>query len=134
MLWYLNQVKRLLGGFHSFMLEQFPRSKNSHVDLLATLATISRENLPKIILVEDYAIPAYDILTSVGVNFMRVGPSWMDPLVAFLKSGILPKDKTMAKRISRKAPYFVYPRIRNYTNTRIWDHTCCVLGHMCFTC
>ena len=123
----------IVRGFHSFMLEQFPQSKNSHVDLLATLATISRENLPKIILVEDYAIPAYDILTSVGVNFMRVGPSWMDPLVAFLKSGILPKDKTMAKRISRKAPDFVYPRIRNYTNTRIWDHTCWVFGHMCFT-
>ena len=69
MLWYLNQVKRLLGGFHSFMLEQFPRSKNSHVDLLATLATTSRENLPRIILVEDYVLPAYDVPVPVGVHF-----------------------------------------------------------------
>ena len=99
MLWYLNQVKRLLGGFHSFMLEQFPQSKNSHVDLLATLATISRENLPKIILVEDYAIPAYDILTSVGVNFMRVGPSWMDPLVAFLKVEYYPRTRPWQREL-----------------------------------
>ena len=58
MLWYLNQVKRLSRGFHSFTLEQVPRSKNSHDNLLATLATTSRENLPRIILVEDYALLA----------------------------------------------------------------------------
>lgn len=46
MLWYLNQVKRLLRDFHSFMLEQVPRSKNSYANLLAILATISREDLP----------------------------------------------------------------------------------------
>ncbi|XP_075665413.1 uncharacterized protein LOC142635083 [Castanea sativa] len=85
---------------------QVPRSKNSHVDSLATLATISRENLPRIILVEDYALPAYDISVSIGVNFTRVGPSWMDPLIAFLKSGILPEEKTKAERICRKASRF----------------------------
>lgn len=55
---------------------------------------------------EDYALPAYDIPVSVGVNFTRVGPSWMDPLVAFLKSGILLEEKTKAERIHRKASRF----------------------------
>ena len=44
MLWYLNQVKRLLSGFHSFTLEQVPRSRNSHADSLTTLTTSIREN------------------------------------------------------------------------------------------
>ena len=94
------------GDFHSFTLEQVPQSKNSHVDLLATLATTSRENFPRIILVEDYALPAYDVRVPVGVHFTRVGPSWMDPLYTFLKSGILPEDKTEAERIRRKASRF----------------------------
>ena len=69
MLWYLNQAKCLSGYFHSFTVEQVHRSKNSHVDLLATLATTSRENLPRIILVEDYVLPAYDVPVPVGVHF-----------------------------------------------------------------
>ena len=44
-----------------------------------------------------------NILVPVGVHFMRVSPSWMDPLVEFLKSGILLEDKTEAERIHRKA-------------------------------
>ena len=66
MLWYLNQVKHLSRGFHSFTLEQVPWSKNSHANSLATLATTSRENLPRIILVEDYALPTYDVSVPLG--------------------------------------------------------------------
>lgn len=69
MLWYENQVKRLSWGFHSFTLKQLSRSKNSHADSLATLATTSRENLPRIILMEDYVLHAYDIPSSIGVHF-----------------------------------------------------------------
>ena len=61
MLWYLNQIKHLLGGFHVFPLEQVTQSKNSRADLLAALATSSREKLRRIILVEDHATFAYDI-------------------------------------------------------------------------
>lgn len=75
MIWYLNQVKRLSGGFRSFTLEQVPRSKISHTNSLATLATTSKENLPKIILVEDYALPTYDVPVPVGFHFTRMGPS-----------------------------------------------------------
>jgi len=67
------------------LLEHVPRGKNSHVDSLTTLVAMSKENLPRIILVEDYALLAYDVPDPIGVNFLQVGPSWMDPLVAFLK-------------------------------------------------
>ena len=106
MLWYLNQVKRLSWGFHSFTLEQVPRSKNSHADSLATLATSSREKLPRIILVEDHETSAYDIQVPIRVHFTRVGPSWMDPVVTFLKNGTLPEDRVEAKKIRRKASRF----------------------------
>ena len=38
---YLNLVKYLQLGFKSFPLHQIPRSRNTHVDFLITLATSS---------------------------------------------------------------------------------------------
>ena len=35
-----------------------------------------------------------------------VRPSWMDPLVLFLKEGVLPNEKGDAEKIWRKAPCF----------------------------
>ena len=37
---------------------------------------------------------------------MRVGPSWMDLVVTFLKSGTLPEDRVKAEKIRRKALSF----------------------------
>ena len=42
----------------------------------------------------------------VWVHSIRVGPSWMDPLVLFLKNDTLPKDKNEADKIRRKASRF----------------------------
>ena len=38
---YLNQVRHLQSGFESFNLSQIPKSRNTHVDSLATLTTSS---------------------------------------------------------------------------------------------
>ena len=43
---------------------------------------------------------------SVGVHQIRVGPSWIDPIVMFLKDAALPNDKGEAEKIRRKAPRF----------------------------
>lgn len=39
------------------------------------------------------------------IHSIQVGPSWMDPLVVFLRSGSLPEDKIEAEKIRRKAPW-----------------------------
>ena len=62
-------MKCLLANFESFTLEQVPQSQNSHVDSLATLATLVGERLSRIILVENLVTPAYNKQTVVGVNF-----------------------------------------------------------------
>jgi len=49
---YLNRVKRLQLGFNFFSLSHALRSGNTHADSLATLATSSAGDLPRIILVE----------------------------------------------------------------------------------
>ena len=54
---YLGQVRRIQTKFESFDLSHIPRSGNTHVDSLATLATSSTHNLPRVIIVKDLCIP-----------------------------------------------------------------------------
>ena len=77
MQWYLNQLKQLQFDFETFSLEQVPQSRNSHTNLLATLATSIGGSLPRIILVENLVMFGYDNQTPVGVNKICAGPSWM---------------------------------------------------------
>jgi len=42
----------------------------------------------------------------VHVHQIRVGPSWMDHIVLFLKEDILLEDKSEADKVQRKAPRF----------------------------
>ena len=40
------------------------------------------------------------------IHQIRVGPSWMDSIVLFLKEDILPEIKSKADKVWRKAPWF----------------------------
>ena len=39
----------------------------------------------------------------IGVGNLHVGPSWMDPIVNFLKQGLLLEDKCEAEKVRRSA-------------------------------
>nr|XP_023892078.1 uncharacterized protein LOC112004088 [Quercus suber] len=97
---YLNQVR---SGFKSFIFSQVPRNKNTHADSMATLATSSAQSLPRVILIEDLYKPTEAKGAVVHIHQIRVGPSWMDPIVLFLKEDILPEDKFEAEKFRRKA-------------------------------
>ena len=45
-------------------------------------------------------------MEDLHVHNIRVGPSWMDPLVLFLKEDTLPEEKSEADKIRRKASRF----------------------------
>ena len=103
---YLTRVQHLQKNFESFDLQHLPRCGNTHADSLATLATSSAQNLPRIILVEDLSRPSEEKGKMVCVTHVRVGPSWMDPIIQFLSKDVLPEDKSEAEKIRRKAPRF----------------------------
>ena len=42
----------------------------------------------------------------VYIHQIRVGPSWMDSIILFLKENILPEEKSEANKVRRKAPRF----------------------------
>ena len=55
---------------------------------------------------EDLYKPSVAKREMIHVHNVRVGPSWMDPLVLFLKEDILPEEKSEANKIQRKASRF----------------------------
>ena len=103
---YLSQVRHLQSRFESFSVQHVPRSGNTHVDSLATLATSSAQSLPRIILIEDLCEPMEVKGEGVYVHQVRVGLSWMNPIVLFLKEDILPEEKSVADKVWIQAPRF----------------------------
>ena len=83
----------------SFNLQHIPRSGNTHADSLATLATSSAQSLPQVILIDDLCKPTEMKSEVVHIHQIRVGPSWMDSIVLFVKEDILPEEKLEANKV-----------------------------------
>ena len=103
---HLSQVRHLQSGFESFSLLHIPRNGNTHIDSIATLATSLVQSLPRVILIEDLCKPTEVKGRVVHVYRVRVGSSWMDPIVLYLKEDTLLEDKSEADKIRRKTPCF----------------------------
>ena len=103
----LSQVKRLQSDFDLFSLSHVSRSGNTHADSLATLATSSAGELPRIILVEHLDRANEVAKGMVCIHQVRVGPSWMDPIVKFLKDDILPEEKSEAEKKKKRSSILV---------------------------
>ena len=96
---YLNQAQHSQSSFELFTIQQILRSRNTHVDSLATLATSSGQDLPWVILVEDLHKPTEEKREKVQVHHIMVEPSWMNPLVMYLKEDTLPYEKGEVDKI-----------------------------------
>ena len=55
---------------------------------------------------EDLCKPSEAERNVVHVHQIRVGPSWIDPIVLFLKNDVLPESKSEADKIQSKTPWF----------------------------
>ena len=86
----MTQVKHLRKNFELFDLQHIPRGGNTHADSLATVATSSAQTLPRVILVEDLGKSSGEKGKMIYVPHVRVGPSWMDPIIQFLSKDVLP--------------------------------------------
>ena len=103
---YLRQVKSIQKNFEFFDLSHIPRGGNTHAGSLATLATSSAQDLPRVILIEDLCNPTPLHKDMPRIHQIKLGPSWMDPISLFLERDILPKEKSEAEKVRRKAPRF----------------------------
>ena len=82
---YLAKAKEPLSSFSATSIEVISRSKNSNVDALGKLALTRDANLLDAAFVECLDKPS--IHPQSGVMELTQEPSWMDLIVAYLKTG-----------------------------------------------
>ena len=96
---YLGQVRSIREKFEVFDLSHVPRSGNTHADSLATLATSSAQDLPRVVLVEELYTQALAHQGAPRIHQITLGPSWMDSISLFLEKDILPEEKSEADKV-----------------------------------
>ncbi|GJU48061.1 reverse transcriptase domain-containing protein [Tanacetum coccineum] len=102
MVMYLEKAKNPISGFANFSISQVPRSKNKKADALSKIASTSFAHLSKQVLVEvlkEKSIQEKEVVTVVEEE----GPTWMTPIVEYLRDGTLPDDKEEASKLCIKA-------------------------------
>ncbi|GKC08746.1 reverse transcriptase domain-containing protein [Tanacetum coccineum] len=102
MIKYLEKVKSLVSGFANFSISQVPISKNKKADALSKIVSTSFAHLSKQVLVEilkEKSIQEKEVATVVEED----GPTWMTPIMEYLKDGTLPYGKREASKLRIKA-------------------------------
>ncbi|GJU51535.1 reverse transcriptase domain-containing protein [Tanacetum coccineum] len=99
---YLEKAKSLISGFANFSISQVPRSKNKKANALSKIVSTSFAHLSKQVLVEvlkEKSIQEEEVVTVVEEE----GPTWMTPIMEYLKDGTLPNDRKEASKLRIKA-------------------------------
>ncbi|GKD30451.1 reverse transcriptase domain-containing protein [Tanacetum coccineum] len=102
MIKYLEKVKGLVSGFANFSISQVPRRKNKKADAKSKIASTSFAHLSKQVLVEvlqEKSIQEKEVTTVVEED----GPTWMTPIMKYLKDETLPGDRKEASKLRIKA-------------------------------
>ncbi|GKE73973.1 reverse transcriptase domain-containing protein, partial [Tanacetum coccineum] len=99
---YLEKDKSLIGGFANFSISQVPRSKNKKAGALSKIPSTSFAHLSKQVLVKilkEKSIQEKQVETVVEEE----GPTWMTPIIEYLKNETLPSDRKEASKLRIKA-------------------------------
>ncbi|GJS91355.1 reverse transcriptase domain-containing protein [Tanacetum coccineum] len=105
MIKYLEKVKSLVSGFASFSISQVSRSHNKKANALSKIASTSFAHLSKQVLVEvlqEKSIQEQEVAAVVEEE----GPTWMTPIIEYLKDEVLPDDKKEANKLRIKAKQY----------------------------
>uniref|UniRef100_A0A2N9FFW9 Integrase catalytic domain-containing protein n=1 Tax=Fagus sylvatica TaxID=28930 RepID=A0A2N9FFW9_FAGSY len=95
-------LQSLLDEFDSTHVTQIGREHNSHVDILAKLATALESDIQRTICIETLDQPSFQS-QEVSVCSISDQPSWMDLILKYIKNNELPDNKKEANMIKRKA-------------------------------
>ncbi|GKA99381.1 reverse transcriptase domain-containing protein [Tanacetum coccineum] len=104
---YLEKAKSLISGFAKFSIIQVPRSENKKADALSKIASTSFAHLSKQVLVEilkEKSIQEKEVEAIVEEE----GPTWMTPIIEYLKERTLPDDKKEASKLRIKARQYEF--------------------------
>ena len=110
MIQYLQLVRTMVSEFLYWSINKIPRAANSEADKLARYPSSLIPHSER----QDEGL-FLKVLTEKSINKkvqevlpIEEGPqrqSWMDPILKYLKEGILPEDKKEEKSLMFRAPF-----------------------------
>ena len=98
---YLKKVRQMIGKFEAVEVIQIPREENSRADILAKMAAVAYPKMPKSIPLEVKSSPSIE--QNLEVMQIEHKCSWMDPIISYIRDGVLPPDKLRARKIIAQA-------------------------------
>ena len=105
MMEYLRLVKKTMDRFLSIKVVQVTRGQNRYADSLATLASSSTKEIPRLIKVELVAEPSINARVGVSLG-TTVEPCWMDPIIDFLAENRMPADENEAEKVRQTVVWY----------------------------
>ncbi|XP_077223450.1 uncharacterized protein LOC143857062 [Tasmannia lanceolata] len=122
MIKYIGKVRKEISAFEEFQIVQIPRTMNPRADALSKMASSG--------IVESGNI-FNEILSQPSVEekeILQIGeePSWMDPIVRYLRDGTLPSDKKEARRLIAKAAHYIFDGQALYKRSFSWPLLKCL--------
>ncbi|CAL5363610.1 unnamed protein product [Camellia sinensis] len=103
---YQELVRTEIKKFEVVRIEQIGREENSRADELAGFASMADTSMPHPLLIDYLPRPSIEDPEAEEVCCTELGPSWMDPIILFLKDGVLPEEKKEANKIRAKSQRF----------------------------
>ena len=109
MILYLKKMRELLKKFIRVQVKHVPRAENSRDNALVKLATVSQEDLGRMIPVEHLPKPSVSI-DNGEVSSVMSETSWIDPIWDYLVEGTLPSDPKEASKLRARSVRFTIHR------------------------
>ncbi|XP_059627327.1 uncharacterized protein LOC132270140 [Cornus florida] len=127
---YRTVVLREVKDFDQIKFIQLPREYNEDVDHLACSASSSGETLARVIpvdvLIQSSIFYELPDLSAQQVNVIPYEPSWIDPIIAFIRDGVLPEQKDEARKIRSNAAKYAIVRDQLYRRSFSGPYLKCV--------
>ncbi|XP_022874149.1 uncharacterized protein LOC111392970 [Olea europaea var. sylvestris] len=106
----IAEYETLLAGLRlakelQFELIEISRIENTHADALSKLARSKDFELLTVVPIEHLLMPSTE---APNVMWVTGTPTWMQPIVAYLKDQVLPSDKHEAYKLRRRSAHFLF--------------------------
>ncbi|XP_077219701.1 uncharacterized protein LOC143853887 [Tasmannia lanceolata] len=122
MIKYLKKVGNEISTFKEFQIVQIPRTLNTRADALSKMASSGRFE-PGNIYTEILPQPSIEKEEILQIN---EEPSWMHPIVQYLKDGVTPSDRKEARRLVAKAAHYILDGQGLYKRSFSWPLLKCL--------
>ena len=103
---YLAIAKTLINEFKAIKIEQIGRDLCSHVNAIVDLASVFKGETGQTIAVDLILTPSHETSQKFILINIELWPSWMEPIVNFIRHDKLSKDKKEAHKLLIKATQF----------------------------